>query len=422
MKRKAIQRRLTTAVMIATMAMGTAPAMAAASEGGEPGVSAPEGSAEGAEKADAQESAPAEGNTEKAENTEGTTEETTEEVTETPAEEPAEETPAEEEPAEEPAQEEEKQEEEKQEDDAEKSDAEETPAAPEEGETDETPETPAEAPAETTGGAGGGAAQEEQAETAVYTYTGKAISPALAEGEAFVGGETEAIAVGTYTARVAKDGAEYDLEWQIAPATLTVTPVYTVKIDDTGLVIDTKVMVDGFVGGEDADTAAGYTAPTVEQPATVDEAKAMKAYGGAAENYVFVYADSVESGQFRTDTYSDVSEKDYFATAVAWAETNNVANGVSGNRFAPKKDITREQMAVMLYRFAQYKGITLDGANETSFTDAAAISDYAKEAVAAMAKAGILSGRENGSFDPKAKATRAETASMLVRFAEKYIK
>lgn len=79
-------------------------------------------------------------------------------------------------------------------------------------------------------------------------------------------------------------------------------------------------------------------------------------------------------------------------------------------------------MAVMLYRFAQYKGITLDGANETSFTDAAAISDYAKEAVAAMAKAGILSGRENGSFDPKAKATRAETASMLVRFAEKYIK
>ena len=291
MKRKAIQRRLTTAVMIATMAMGTAPAMAAASEGGEPGVSAPEGSAEGAEKADAQESAPAEGNTEKAENTEGTTEETTEEVTETPAEEPAEETPAEEEPAEEPAQEEEKQEEEKQEDDAEKSDAEETPAAPEEGETDETPETPA----ETTGGAGGGAAQEEQAETAVYTYTGKAISPALAEGEAFVGGETEAIAVGAYTARVAKDGAEYDLEWQIAPATLTVTPVYTVKIDDTGLVIDTKVMVDGFVGGEDADTAAGYTAPTVEQPATVDEAKAMKAYGGAAENYVFVYADSVES-------------------------------------------------------------------------------------------------------------------------------
>lgn len=334
MKRKAIQRRLTTAVMIATMAMGTAPAMAAASEGGEPGVSAPEGSAEGAEKADAQESAPAEGNTEKAENTEGTTEETTEEVTETPAEEPAEETPAEEEPAEEPAQEEEKQEEEKQEDDAEKSDAEETPAAPEEGETDETPETPAETPAETTGGAGGGAAQEEQAETAVYTYTGKAISPALAEGEAFVGGETEAIAVGTYTARVAKDGAEYDLEWQIAPATLTVTPVYTVKIDDTGLVIDTKVMVDGFVGGEDADTAAGYTAPTVEQPATVDEAKAMKAYGGAAENYVFVYADSVESDVNAIAPMNAIYEDD-----APYSEANGeIANGeytVTANIYIP---------------------------------------------------------------------------------------
>lgn len=333
MKQKVIQRRLTTAVMIATMAMGTAPAMAAASEGGEPGVSAPEGSAEGAEKADAQESAPAEGNTEKAENVEGTTEETTEEVTETPAEEPAEETPAEEEPAEEPAQEEEKQEEEKQEDDAEKSDAAETPAAPEEGETDEIPEIP-ETPAETTGGAGGGAAQEEQAETAVYTYTGKAISPALAEGEAFVGGETEAIAVGTYTARVAKDGAEYDLEWQIAPATLTVTPVYTVKIDDTGLVIDTKVMVDGFVGGEDADTAAGYTAPTVEQPTTVDEAKAMKAYGGAAENYVFVYADSVESDVNAIAPMNAIYEDD-----APYSEANGeIANGeytVTANIYIP---------------------------------------------------------------------------------------
>lgn len=322
MKRKVIQRRLTTAVMIATMAMGTAPAMAVASEGGEPGVSAPEGSAEGAEKADAQESAPAEENTEKAENTEGTTEETTEEVTETPAEEPAEE----------PAQEEEKQEE-KQEDDAEKSDAAETPATPEEGETDETPETPVETPAETTGGAGGGAAQEEQAETAVYTYTGKAISPALAEGEAFVSGETEAIAVGTYTARVAKDGAEYDLEWQIAPATLTVTPVYTVKIDDIGLVIDTKVMVDGFVGGEDADTAAGYTAPTVEQPTTVDEAKAMKAYGGAAENYVFVYADSVESDVNAIATLSEFNSDD--APFSAAEEIENGEYTVTANVYIP---------------------------------------------------------------------------------------
>ena len=118
-------------------------------------------------------------------------------------------------------------------------------------------------------------------------------------------------------------------------------------------------------------------------------------------------------------SFSDVAADAWYAEAVAWASENEIVLGVGDGKFAPLQEISREQMAVMLYRYCQYKGIMLPVTRTSgSFTDSALISDYAKEAVDAMYKAGILNGKGNGVFDPMGTATRAEAAQMLKTFME----
>ncbi len=334
MKRKVVQRKVTAAVMIATMAMGSVPAIASASESSEVSASASDSSTAGSfeeSREDTSSDSEVSGAEESTEDTSSETDseegqETTDETpAETPTEDKAEETPAE--------------------DTEDKSETEdtETPSADEEtkdevtgGETttDETPaETPTETPAETPIETPVEEVKDE-AESYSYTYTGEAISPVLGEGEEFVSGDTEAVNVGEYTATVSKDGEEYDLNWTIAPATLTATPVYTIKIDDTGLVINTFVAVDGFVANENEETAAGYTAPTVSaQPTTVEEAKAMKAEGGEADNYVFEYADSVESDTNAISTLSELNSDD-----APFSSAEEIENGeytVTANVYIP---------------------------------------------------------------------------------------
>ena len=131
--------------------------------------------------------------------------------------------------------------------------------------------------------------------------------------------------------------------------------------------------------------------------------------------------DNVSAGQFKTDKFTDVKEDDYFAPFVAWGVSNGIVSGMSENEFAPNDNITREQLAVMLYNYAKFKGIELGGDKEVSFVDGEAVSDWAKEAVDALSKAGVMSGRDNGNFDPKANATRAEAATMLVNFVDSYM-
>ena len=75
----------------------------------------------------------------------------------------------------------------------------------------------------------------------------------------------------------------------------------------------------------------------------------------------------------------------------------------------------------MLYIYAKFNGIEVGGDKEVSFADGEAVSGWAKEAVEALSKAGIMSGRDKGNFDPKANATRAEAATMLVNFVDSYM-
>ena len=120
-----------------------------------------------------------------------------------------------------------------------------------------------------------------------------------------------------------------------------------------------------------------------------------------------------------TASFDDVATSAWYANAIAWAANNGIVSGVGNNLFAPDVKITREQMAVMLYNYCTYKGIELAAIRDTgSFADANTVSDWAAEAVQAMYRAGILSGKGEGIFDPTGTATRAEVAQMLMNFME----
>ncbi len=108
-------------------------------------------------------------------------------------------------------------------------------------------------------------------------------------------------------------------------------------------------------------------------------------------------------------SFADVSEDSWYADAVSSLASAGILKG-DGERFYPENPVTREDLAVMLMRAAQYKGKALEG--EKSFNDSAEISDYAKEAVSAMAANGIINGAD-GSFLPKSNANRAQTAVLI---------
>ena len=126
----------------------------------------------------------------------------------------------------------------------------------------------------------------------------------------------------------------------------------------------------------------------------------------------------------QTTDFSDIKAGDYFHNAVLWAAENKIVSGISETSFAPNDSITREQLAAILYRYAVYKGydVTQGGMAVREFSDYESISDYARSSVAWAVNTGILSGKGNNILDPKGVATRAEVASMLMRFCENIAK
>ena len=117
--------------------------------------------------------------------------------------------------------------------------------------------------------------------------------------------------------------------------------------------------------------------------------------------------------------FTDVAEGSWYTPYVAWAYQTGVVNGVSATSFAPDAPISRQQICAMLQRLAEKQGITLpEKTAEITFKDQESIQDYAKTAVTAMQKAGLLSGYEDGTFRPANHATRAESAKILAAFLE----
>ena len=117
--------------------------------------------------------------------------------------------------------------------------------------------------------------------------------------------------------------------------------------------------------------------------------------------------------------FNDLENGAYYEDAVNWATKNKIVSGVSENEFAPSNKITREQLVVMLYRFAKLEGMNVNKeADLTSYEDYNEISEYAKEATAWAVKSGYINGRSETILAPKGTATRAEVATILMRFSE----
>ena len=112
--------------------------------------------------------------------------------------------------------------------------------------------------------------------------------------------------------------------------------------------------------------------------------------------------------------FDDVLEHAFYTDAVIWAVENGITKGTSSHTFSPMDQIAREDMALMAARFLEAMQIKLEETEETpSFSDVGEIRPDANEAVFALAKAGIMVGKGNGTFDPKGVATRAEAAKVV---------
>lgn len=110
--------------------------------------------------------------------------------------------------------------------------------------------------------------------------------------------------------------------------------------------------------------------------------------------------------------FSDVTTG-WYADAVNWAAAEGIVAGIGGGKFAPDRPITRQDLAVMLWRYA---GKPEPGKNELDFEDSNRVSGYAWKALCWASENGIVSGRGNGVLDPKGNATRAEAAQMAMKY------
>ncbi len=134
-----------------------------------------------------------------------------------------------------------------------------------------------------------------------------------------------------------------------------------------------------------------------------------------------LYRLSGDTGSYQ-NAFSDIVSGSYYENAAAWAHSAGIARGVGSNQFAPDSPVSREQLAVMLYNYARYKGYDVSVGEDTnilSYNDAFSISEYAYAALQWACGAGILQGDTKGNLNPQSSATRAEVAAMLQRFIEK---
>ena len=121
--------------------------------------------------------------------------------------------------------------------------------------------------------------------------------------------------------------------------------------------------------------------------------------------------------------FADVAEGAWYADAISWAASEGIVSGY-GDTFGPNDPITREQLAAILYRYAQNEGYktSQSGKGTEGYLDASSISSYAVKAMDWAVNAGLLSGKGNNTLAPTAGATRAEVAQIFMNFCENIAK
>ncbi|OUS70634.1 hypothetical protein B1748_28225 [Paenibacillus sp. MY03] len=201
-------------------------------------------------------------------------------------------------------------------------------------------------------------------------------------------------------------------------------------------IISQSAMLDGqvLIAANEAGTyEIGYNAKTFTDAANhwskpnIEFAAARNLFLGVG-NERFAPDESVTRGMFVTvlgrmlgiegvasvNAFQDVSSDAYYAPYIAYADEHGIVNGIGAGEFAPDRQITREEMAIMIARFMHHAKIESPSTNESRpFEDLEAISIWAASSVRQLQSAGILSGKPGGLFDPQGHVTRAEAAKVV---------
>ena len=121
----------------------------------------------------------------------------------------------------------------------------------------------------------------------------------------------------------------------------------------------------------------------------------------------------------KDQNFADVPQGSWYHDAVNWAAEQGITTGVSDDSFAPNDLLTREQIVVLLYRYAKTLNMdTSPAGNLSTFADAGYISGYAKDAMSWAVGIGLVTGVSDDSIAPKAQANRAQIATMVYRFVQ----
>ena len=240
-----------------------------------------------------------------------------------------------------------------------------------------------------------------------------------------------------------------------ATVTLTATP-------DEGYAVGTITVTDRFGDAvkvtENADGTYTFTMPNgqvtvkatfveTEEPAPAEPFPDVDENDWFYDEVVYVYENGlmngVENNQFAPNTatnramlatilyrlagepavsgdlpFTDVAAGTWYTDAVLWAAQNGIVNGLGENTFAPMNTLTREQLVTMLYRYAEAEGYDVSAAADLSgYPDADKVQTYAQEAMSWAVAEGIVEGMD-GNLNPAGNATRAQIATILMRFCE----
>jgi hypothetical protein len=120
-----------------------------------------------------------------------------------------------------------------------------------------------------------------------------------------------------------------------------------------------------------------------------------------------------------TASFEDVPNGQYYTAYAAWAREEGIVSGMGGNKFSPNAAITRQDLAALLMRYSDSSGAQFPVTlRYAPFADEALVADYARAAAETLYSGGVITGKSGNLFDPRGNATRAEVAAVMHRFAE----
>ncbi len=131
--------------------------------------------------------------------------------------------------------------------------------------------------------------------------------------------------------------------------------------------------------------------------------------------------DGVGTDSYEKDGFRDTNKNTWYSPYISWASDNGIVNGYPDGTFLPDKALTREEMSAIISRYIEYTGVimTWDPDSPRGFTDQSKIGSWAADYVSTLSSQGIVAGMADGSFAPKKKLNRAESATILMRINEK---